>query len=327
MLSKYFTTRILKTVNAIGIDEIDVIQELWSGYGKILRIYLKESDLNSVIVKLVRLPKKESKQRGSQSDFSHQRKIKSYRIETAWYSKWSDKCTEACRVPRCLALDKQGDEVLIVLEDLNESGYEYRKTSVTWNEMKVCISWLAHFHAVYMNENPENLWKTGTYWHLATRPDELKVLKDSELKQVASKIDQILKNAPYQTFVHGDAKLANFCFTKDGTGVAAVDFQYIGGGCGMKDLAYFTGSCLSEEESETYESQVLDYYFNELKTAIKTYHKDVDFSGLESIWRPLYHYAWADFHRFYKGWSPGYFSEDCYSERVTRKVVHEIKTL
>ena len=97
-----------------------------------------------------------------------------------------------------------------------------------------CVSWLAGFHAQNLNADPAGLWESGTYWHLETRPDELKRLDDPVLKQAASSIDQKLKDTKFQTLVHGDAKLANFCFSDDGNQVAAVDFQYVGGGCGMK---------------------------------------------------------------------------------------------
>ena len=45
--------------------------------------------------------------------------------------------------------------------------------------------------------------------------------------------------------VHGDAKVDNFCV---GTGaVAAVDFQYVGGGVGVQDVVYLLASCLDAE--------------------------------------------------------------------------------
>ena len=50
--------------------------------------------------------------------------------------------------------------------------------------------------------------------------------------------------------------------------VAAVDFQYVGGGCGIKDVAYFIGSCLYEEDCERYEEGLLDWYFSQLKEAL-----------------------------------------------------------
>ncbi|MDF3128358.1 phosphotransferase [Kiritimatiellaeota bacterium B1221] len=125
-------------------------------------------------------------------------------------------------------------------------------------------------------------------------------LSDPRLKAGASAIDHALRTARYQTFVHGDAKLINFCFSADGR-VAAVDFQYVGGGCGMLDVAYFLGSCLDERDCETYEKPLLDFYFGHLLYQVAA----EDIEELESEWRGLYAYAWADFHRFLKGWSPG----------------------
>ena len=54
----------------------------------------------------------------------------------------------------------------------------------------------------------------------------------------APELDRRLRAARFQTLVHGDAKPANFCFDARRGAVAAVDFQYVGGGCGMKDVAY-----------------------------------------------------------------------------------------
>ncbi|MGB2153512.1 MAG: oxidoreductase family protein, partial [Flavobacteriaceae bacterium] len=171
----------------------------------------------------------------------------------------------------------------------------------------------------YMGKEPKFLWKTGTYWHLETRPEELEAIKDKDLKNAASQFDLALKATPFQTIVHGDAKLANFCFSKMTKTVAAVDFQYAGRGCGMKDVAYFIGSCLHENDCERYESYLLDIYFNSLATALKTSNSKIDSNALEQNWRMLYPIAWSDFHRFLKGWSPGHWKLNAYSENMLRK--------
>ena len=149
-------------------------------------------------------------------------------------------------------------------------------------------------------------------------------MDDPSLKKAASSIDQKLKDSKFQTLVHGDAKLANFCFNRDGSQVAAVDFQYVGGGCGMKDLAYFVGSCFRDEEAEEMEKEVLDYYFRQLSLSLGRVKNWVTADELEKDWRPLYRVAWADFHRFMKGWSPGHWKLSDYSERVTREVIRNL---
>lgn len=278
----------------------------------------------TVVIKHVKLPDQSGHPRGWNTDLSHQRKIRSYLVESNWYQHWASHCDTHCRIPQCLGLDYSQEDFLMVFEDLDASGFPERKTLVTMADMQLCLHWLAHFHATFMGKEPQDLWQTGTYWHLDTRPDELEALDDMPLKKAASQIDLQLRASPFQTFVHGDAKLANFCFSGDGRKVAAVDFQYVGGGCGMKDVVYFIGSCLYEEDCERYETELLDYYFKALHEALSQRNSTLVFSDLEQDWRALYPVAWADFHRFIKGWSPGHCKDHSYSERLTRQVIAQL---
>lgn len=323
-LSKRFQATILSATGSSAMLEPELIQELWSGYGQILRIRLKGTSPTTIIVKHVRIPANANHPRGWNSEVSHQRKLKSYQIETVWYRHWSQRCDTGCRIPELLAYDHHNGEILLILEDLDAAGYPVRLNAVSPTQIESCLDWLANFHATFMGEKPGELWETGTYWHLATRREELQALEDLPLKNAAPAIDAILNNARYRTIVHGDAKLANFCFSESGNKVAAVDFQYVGGGCGMKDLAYFIGSCLDEESCEKFESQLLDRYFATLRIALATKKPNIDPVAVEAEWRTLFPIAWADFHRFLKGWSPGHWKINSYSERVVFDVVSAI---
>lgn len=322
-----FISTILKCTGAEAIAGQETIQRLWSGYGKIERVHLAGGSSKSVVIKHVHWPTEQDHPRGWNTDISHARKVKSYEVESAWYYGWSARCGEACRVPHCLALDSDAEEFLLVLEDLDAAGFSGRRRFVSDAELGAGLSWLAHFHATFMGKSPEGLWETGTYWHVETRPDELDVLKqkDPALSAAAHIIDRRLKESPYQTLVHGDAKLANFCFSSNGCRVAVVDFQYVGGGCGMKDVAYFIGSCLGEAECERREDELLDTYFHFLRTALEKYQSAINAEDAEGDWRELYPVAWTDFHRFLKGWSPGHWKVNDYSERLARKVLANVK--
>jgi len=149
-------------------------------------------------------------------------------------------------------------------------------------------------------------------------------MKEGALKQAAVKIDQILNNCQYQTLVHGDAKVANFCFSSNLKKVAAVDFQYIGGGCGMKDVVYFLGSCLDEQECELWQEELLDHYFNELKIGIDKSNKKISWQALETEWRKMYPVAWTDFYRFLLGWMPTHYKINSYTERLAEDVICHI---
>ena len=122
----------------------------------------------------------------------------------------------------------------------------------------------------------------------------------------------------FPTLVHGDAKLANFLFRRDGSGVAAVDFQYVGVGSAMKDVAYFVGSCLRGEECEAQEEAILKTYFDALRPRLSA---GVDADAVEREWRALYPFAWADFERFMQGWSPGHRKLTDHSDATTQRAL------
>lgn len=312
---------ILRTTSAERIGNVAEVQRLWSGYGRIARVHLHGGPHASVIVKHVRWPTATNHPRGWATDRSHQRKLRSYEVESTWYQTWASRCDSSCRVPACLAVEQAGDEVFLILEDLNASGFDRRRNTVSDRELRACLAWLANFHATFMGASPTGLWETGTYWHLATRPDELAALTDPALRDAAATLDARLNTTAYLTLVHGDAKLANFCFSSNGERVAAVDFQYVGGGCGMKDVAYFVSSCLDEHDSERREAEVLACYFTELGAALAQRDSGLDFAAIEAQWRALYPVAWTDFYRFLKGWSPGHYKLHRYSERLAREVL------
>jgi len=313
-----------KITGAKSIGKPQIVQELWSGYGSICRYELSGCKLPSVILKRILLEETKHHPRGWKTNRSHLRKVESYRVEKAWYKYWSNQCTETCRVPHCYKTWDVENESYILLEDLDAAGFAARPRSISEAGMKACLRWLADFHVTFLNCKPEGLWKTGTYWHLATRPDELKALDDLKLKSAAQKIDEMLNNCSLQTFVHGDAKLANFCFTKDQSKVAAVDFQYVGGGAGIKDVAYFLGSCLAEHELENHETELLDMYFEFIGESLDAKQSNISRAQIEDHWRPLFPVAWTDFHRFLKGWSPGHWKLNDYSEKIARNVIEKV---
>lgn len=320
-MDKRLEAAVLSASGASAAKRLERVQSLWSGYGEIVRLGLTGAAMPSAILKFVEFPSENHHPYGWHNDFSHQRKVRSYEVEMHFYAAWSARCGEGCRVPHCYAVQTLGEEHMLLLEDLDAAGFPVRKSSLRREEVESCLRWLACFHATFMGEIPEGLWETGTYWHLATRPDEWAAMPEGALKDTAAAIDAKLNACRFRTIVHGDAKLANFCFSQDGRNVAAVDFQYAGGGCGMKDVAYFLGSCLSGRHCEQWEQALLDFYFSELANALECADKAVDTQALESEWRQLFPVAWADFDRFLMGWQPGHWKINAYSRRQVEQAL------
>ncbi len=304
------------------------LQTLWSGYGEIRRVHLEGGAAQTAILKRVTPPSEQRHPRGWASDASHQRKLRSYAVEQAFYSRYQERCTSVCRVPRCFGTARLHDPEgwLFVLEDLDAAGFAGRCRSVSEHEVEHCLKWLADFHAVFLGTAPDDLWPTGTYWHLATRPDELAVTSDAQLKRAAPLLDARLNACTFKTLVHGDAKLENFCFGE--SGVAAVDFQYVGGGAGIKDVAYFFSSCWDGKQCERLAPRYLERYFELLDARLCERRPELDVAARRQVqaeWRELYPVAWADFCRFLAGWAPDHWKLHIYSRGLLSETLAELK--
>ena len=84
-MKDHFKSVILQSTGADSISEQEVIQELWSGYGKILRVRLEGTTAGSVVVKHIQAEGAKQHPRGWNTDIGHQRKLRSYEVETTWY--------------------------------------------------------------------------------------------------------------------------------------------------------------------------------------------------------------------------------------------------
>jgi len=290
----------------LSLENTEFIQALWANCGSIKKLTLsnKSGEKTSVVVKFVEMPNKQS--------VSNIRKSKSYDNETLFYEKYACQVGD-CKVPELKFSSKnQENNLILVLEDLDAKGYSTRLEygSLDIFQAKLCIEWLAEFHLTFLNKKTD-LWPEGTYWYLATRQDELTTMdKKNPLFKNAKKLDEKLKTSKYKTVIHGDAKVANFCFGDNK--VAAVDFQYTGHGVGVRDLVYFLGSIYDDAGLKRHSDDLIDYYFSFFDTEVRL------------DWEPLIPICYADFERFLLGWNPKHYKLTRYSSKMVQKALSAI---
>ena len=311
------TQRVLKATGARGFVLGRRVQSLWGGYGELWCGRLEtERGVEPVVVKDVRPP-------ADDGSLAHRRKLRSYRVEQTFYARFAGRLGDGSRTARLLGQSNTGGELLMVLEDLEQAGFS-AWGSATAAELSSALGWLASFHASFLGVAPGDLWKVGTYWHLGTRPDELARMRAGALRAGAAAVDERLSSARFRTFVHGDAKPDNMGVASDGR-VAFVDFQYVGGGVGVKDVAYLLNCCVAPSQCVKLVPRYLDEYFAALRAALGPALEPNEVAALEREWRELFPVAWVDFYRFLLGWAPAYAAGDTYSQKQLELVLKELR--
>jgi len=331
------TAQLKSICNVTGCQQlVDVtqMQSLWAGQGELTRLSLLDSSatepsIRSLVVKQICFNASGKHPHGWDSQLAQQRKQRSYQVELNWYRYLaSQQPGEPPRMPQLIYAESSTEELLLVLEDLAVD-YPVRFTAgkadrPTPQQIRACIGWLAEFHARFVSHNGEALWPVGGYWHLQTRPDEWQAMPVSLLKRAAAPLDEQLNSCHYQTLLHGDAKLANFCFSAQGDQVAAVDFQYVGQGPGVKDLMLLLSSVMPDERLMEEAPALVDDYFQQLADGLQRWQPAIDADDLIAAWRPLYAVAWADFHRFLAGWRPSHWKIGRYCQQQTELALAQI---
>ena len=113
--------------------------------------------------------------------------------------------------------------------------------------------------------------------------------------------------------------MPNFCFGENS--IVAVDFQYIGPGCGLIDFCYLFIGLVDENKEEEFISKLLESYFSKLRSKNKILSRE-EFNELENEWRYLLPFVVADYERFLIGWQPGsHWRSTKYSSDLTDKAL------
>jgi hypothetical protein len=297
----------------------EVVARLWAGYGKVVRWRVRNAPGESAILKQIRFPKMTT------ADVGHQRKVKSYEVERTFYERFASHSADRARTPELLGARQDEAGVWLLLEDLDARGFVGRARSGSGDIVRAGLGWLAAFHAAHFGRSPDGLWSEGSYWHLGTRMAEWHAIEGQLLYDHAANLDARLRKAKYRTIIHGDPKLENFCVTLGPEpSVAAVDFQYVGGGAGVRDVVYFIGSALPPRRVEHALPGVLNEYFRILREELSLRGvRPAEQEELEAEWRELVPVAWLDFYRFTLGWSPSWAESDLYAQALLRRFGRE----
>ena len=209
------------------------------------------------------------------------------------------------------------------------------------------VRWLAKMHGLCWGKSYEkefSLAREGCYWYLETRLEEWSSMSHEwqALKKLAPALSERLRDDSGLgwTLIHGDFKSTNLMFTCALQGedfdpfheeeCIGIDFQYVGGGYGARDLAMLM-VCAVDLKTDNLacgidmETEVLQLYYDELLSVLREVGAvvvETQATYTMSHLRGQYELALMDLVRFMAGWG---MWGNC--EYACRRVESLIRTL
>lgn len=205
----------------------------------------------------------------------------------------------------------------------------------------------ARLRSSKQNVKREGLWLNGGYTYLATRRNEYDSLVNDTSSEWSALLCQPIPplsmtitelaacfltpcGRPVETYLHGDVKSENMCSTERGDKVALFDFQYVGLGLGVCDLAkLFTCSVpLDMLVGSTQISSQLAMTKGEI--ALLDQYRESLLSDRTEISAPIYDWdefqrhwetALVDWCRFQASW--GFWGNTEWLQARVRSILHD----
>jgi hypothetical protein len=205
-----------------------------------------------------------------------------YFRETSFYQHLASEIDT--RTPQCFFAERDDDDnFLLLLEDMSPSAQIDQFDGLSFEQAKTGLYELAGLHGPTLGDSTLHAadWLGGASESL--RPlyaAVLPALFDQFLDRYSGAIDEPLRafvqrlgnelslfsgyEAPFAAVTHGDFRTDNVLFEGSGGRVplAVVDWQTIGVGSPLLDVAYFITTSLTPEDCETNEHALLEYYLN-----------------------------------------------------------------
>lgn len=286
---------------------------------------------------------------------SHDRKLRSYEAEAAFYSCAPDgpawallDAGLAVPTPLATASDKTSCLREFLLSDLRVT-HPRRFRGGSFDEAVAGLTFLAGMHAAFWERpTPAGVWPEGSYWRLDTRLDELSRTDDVRVVRSARAIDLRLRGVvsdadgerkqrrARRTLIHGDPKGDNLLLSEAGargetTTAAAYDFQYVGGGLGARDVAYFLTAAVDPRVLEAHEDALVAAYHAALLEGLEGREGRPEDAESVDACRASYpldalrddlELAVADYARFMAGW--GYWGNAEWAEATASRCLDRI---
>ena len=262
----------------VGVAEPTSLQRSPVGSGQVANCYRMEltSSDGSVVRSIAKTPSNDATSR-STAALQHL-----YFRETSFYQHLANEIDT--RTPRCFFADRdEDDNFLLLLEDMSPAAQVDQFDGLSIEQAKTGLYELAGLHGPTLGDTALHSadWLGGATESL--RPlyaAVLPALFDQFLDRYNASIDDPLRTfvsrlgnelslfsgyeAPFAAVTHGDFRTDNLIFegASGQVPLAGVDWQTIGVGSPLLDVAYFITTSLTPEDCESNEQDLLSYYLN-----------------------------------------------------------------
>ncbi len=232
--------------------------------------------------------------------------VRNYELEINWYRDLAAVTPVNC--PKCFhaEIGADGIDFVLLLDDRTPANQGDQLTGANPQEMLAAIAELALLHAAHWNSDTLHKyeWLAYSTGNKQLVRQLLPGLYPEFRKRYSTRLDPEILDmgqglvdniGPYldtqiaaRTVIHGDFRLDNLLFTPSGE-VTVLDWQTVGTGSPMADLAYFIGTSIADPaEREGCERDLFEHYRAQLELAGIS-------ANIKDNWRDYRLYAFSGF--------------------------------